>query len=359
AADMDSYLYDIPAGTRGSDQWQDELDQRAEDFADACSDSSGDLLQYITTDQSSRDLDLLRAVLGDEKLNYLGFSYGTFLGATYAKNFPENVGHVVLDGAIDPSSSATDVGVGQAEGFENALRAYMQSCLDGDVGECPFTGSVDDAMGDVSDLLASVDANPLQGSDGRQVGGDTLFTAIATLLYSEGNWPTMTQVLTDVLGGGADYALNIADFYNSRDADGTYTDNQNEAFTAYNCMDYPEESDADEDAINAEIAEKAPTIAPYWSGSDPCMWWPYPPTGTREKITADGAAPIVVVGTTGDPATPYKWAQSLADQLSSGVLLTYEGEGHTAYGGQSECIDSAVNAFFLDDTVPEDGTTCQ
>ncbi|GAA4785249.1 alpha/beta hydrolase [Microbacterium gilvum] len=359
ADEMDAYLYDVPAGTRGSDEWQADLEARAEGFANACDANSDGILEFITTEQSSRDLDLIRAVLGETELDYIGYSYGTFLGATYAKNFPERTGRLVLDGAIDPSASGEDVGLTQAIGFESALRTYMQACVDGTTGaDCPFTGTVDDAMGDLSALLSAVDANPLAAADGRVVGADTVMTGIIAALYNEANWMYLTQALAEALEGDPATALFLADFYNGRDAGGGYADNSTEAFNAYNCMDYPAESEEASAAVEQRIAEEAPTIAPYWSGASVCAYWPFEPTGTRGEIAADGAAPILVIGTTGDPATPYEWAVSLADQLASGVLLTYEGEGHTAYNGVSDCVNETVEAFFLDGTVPEDGRVC-
>lgn len=357
AEGMDHMLYDIPADPRGSQGWTDELTQRNQQFVDACEANSDGILPYITTDNAARDMDLIRAVLGDRTLNYLGYSYGTFLGATYAKLFPERVGRLVLDGAIDPSVSGLDVGTTQAVGFESALRAYMADCLNG--RDCPFDGTVDEAMADLGTLLASVDAQPLQGDDGRMLGADTLLTGIIAALYAQDSWPYLTQALTQALQGDPTTALLLADFYNNRNADGTYSDNSTEAFRAYNCMDYPlDTSQADKDAADALVAEKAPTIAPYWQGVDVCEVWPYAPTGVREKIAADGAAPIVVVGTTNDPATPYAWSVSLADQLSSGVLITREGEGHTGYNKGNACVDQAVEAYLVDGTVPQDGLTC-
>ncbi len=354
---MDAYLYDIPADPRGSDGWRAELTARNEEFVSACEANSGGILPYVTTDNAARDMDLLRAVLGDAKLNYLGYSYGTFLGATYAKLFPERVGRLVLDGAIDPSVSGLDVGTTQAVGFESALRAYMADCLT--TNGCPFTGSVDDGMADLATLLASVDASPLKASDGRMLGADSLMTAIIAALYSQDSWNYLTTALSNALSGDADMAFMLADFYNGRIGVGSYQDNSTEAFRAYNCMDYPlDTTQADKDAADALIQQKAPTIAPYWDGVDVCESWPYPPTGVRERITADGAAPIVVVGTTNDPATPYAWSQSLAEQLSSGVLITREGEGHTGYNKGNACVDDAVEAYFLDGTVPQDGLTC-
>ncbi len=357
AAGMDAYLFDIPSDPRGSDGWESELTARNQTFADACEANSDGILPYITTEFAARDMDLMRAVLGDDQLNYLGYSYGTFLGATYAKLYPDKVGRLVLDGAIDPSIPGVEVGTTQALGFESALRAYMADCLTGK--ECPFRGTVDEAMADLGTLLASVDARPLAGADGRMLGADTLLTGIIAALYSQDSWPYLTQALTDALAGDPTTAFLLADFYYGR-TDGAYDDNSTEAFRAYNCMDYPDDTtDAEQDAADALVAEKAPTIAPYWESVDVCKVWPYPATGTRGAITADGAAPIVVVGTTNDPATPYSWAVSLADQLSSGVLVTREGEGHTGYNKGNSCVDAAVEAYFVDGTVPQDGLVCK
>ncbi|MER7796310.1 alpha/beta hydrolase [Microbacterium sp. NPDC096154] len=355
-AAMDEYLYGLPEHERGTPEWEEELTAENRAFAEACEANSAGILPFITTEQAARDMDLLRGVLGDDKLTYLGYSYGTFLGATYAKLFPQRVGRLVLDGAIDPSVSGTDVGVTQGLGFEKALRTYMQSCLETE--GCPFGGSVDQAMGDLAALLASVDRDPLPAPDGRQLGADSLMTGIIAALYAQENWPYLTQALAQALQGDPSTAFLLADFYNGRE-DGEYTDNSTEAFQAYNCMDYPtDESQEELDASEQLLRREAPTIAPYWDGPSVCEVWPFEPTGVREKIAASGAAPIVVVGTTGDPATPYEWAVSLADQLSSGVLITFEGEGHTAYNGSSDCIDGAVDAYFLDGEVPEDGLTC-
>jgi hypothetical protein len=172
------------------------------------------------------------------------------------------------------------------------------------------------------------------------------------------NTESNTSALSGALQGQAGPAFQLADFYYARSG-GTYSDNSTEAFTAYNCMDYPAESAEDQAAERQTLEEKAPTVAPYWSTTDGCGAWPAQPTGTRTALTADGAAPIVVVGTTGDPATPYEWSVALADQLSSGVLITRVGEGHTGYNKGNSCVDTAVEAYFIDGTVPTDGLRCE
>ncbi|MEZ3155529.1 alpha/beta hydrolase [Microbacterium sp. BWR-S6Y] len=356
AAGMDAYLYDIPPGARGSDERNTALEQRQADFAQACEAGSDGILPYISTENAARDMDLLRAVLGDEKLNYLGFSYGSLLGATYAGLFPERVGRMVLDGGIDPSLAGSESGIAQAVGFENALRAFMADCLR--TSECPFSGSVDDAMDDVASMLARADARPLANGDGRLLGADTLLTAIVAALYSDQNWPYLRVALADVQNGDASVAFQLADFYNGR-VDGRYTDNTMQALRAYNCVDYPREDDADETAVQQQLAQEAPVVAPYWVGPDACAAWPAPPTGAPAAITAPGSPPIVVLGTTGDPATPYAEAQALAAQLSQGVLVTYVGEGHLAYNKGNDCVNSAVDDYLVDDTVPAADLRCE
>lgn len=357
AADMDDYLYGIPSAARGTAEWEAELLDAHKSFADACEANSDGILPFITTINAARDMDLIRAVLGDKELNYLGYSYGTFLGATYAQLYPEKAGRLVLDGAIDPAVPGLEVGATQALGFESALRAYMQDCLD--TNGCPFNGTVDQAMADLGALLASADRTPLQNGDGRLMGADSMMTGIIAALYSQDSWGALTQGLDEALQGDPTTMFLLADFYNGRE-DGAYIDNSSEAFRAYNCMDYPVEDDpAAEAATKAKIAKGAPTIAPYWDGPDSCSVWPYPPTGTRGEIAAEGAGPIVVVGTTNDPATPYEWSESLADQLEEGVLITRVGEGHTGYNKGNTCVDQAVEAFLIDDVVPEDGLRCE
>lgn len=357
-AQMDEYLYGLAGAPRGSDAWVQELRDARTAFGAACEAGTGELLANVDTVSAARDLDLLRAILGDERLNYLGFSYGTFLGATFAELYPEHVGRLVLDGALDPAASESDVTTAQAVGFEQALRAYLDDCLTGE--ECPFSGTADDAMAEISELLASVDASPLRGTDGRQVGADTLITAIIYPLYSAQSWPYLTELFTSVQFGEADLALQLADGYNGRNPDGTYLDNSTEAFSAINCLDYEYQSDV---AVMREkaaaVAAAAPVIGPYFGYGDlSCIDWPVPSEAERAPIHAEGADPILVVGTTGDPATPYEWAVSLADQLDSGVLVSYDGEGHTAYNKSNQCVADAVERYLIDGVVPESDPRC-
>lgn len=358
AAEMDDYLFGIPEAERGSDAWIAEVGAAAQQFGAACAEGTGELLANVDTVSAARDLDLLRAVLGDDELHYLGYSYGTFLGATYAELYPERVGRLVLDGAIDPSASNDEVTQAQVVGFEQALRAYLTDCLSG--SECPFSGTVDEAEDEVARLLASVERSPIRGSDGRFLGADSLVTAIIYPLYSADSWPFLNDMFETVMLGSADTALLYADLYYGREADGTYLDNQTEAFRAVNCLDYSYDADIDSmRASAAEIAEAAPIIGPYFGyGAIGCSVWPVASGSERPAIAAEGAPPILVIGTTGDPATPYEWAVALADQLDSGVLVSYEGEGHTAYRKSNACVDTTVEAFLLDGTVPDSDPKC-
>ncbi|RLQ82821.1 alpha/beta hydrolase [Mycetocola zhadangensis] len=357
--DMDDYLYGLSTAERGSEEWMAELASSAKEYGNACAENTGASLEYINTVSAARDLDLMRAVLGDAELYYLGYSYGTFLGATYAELYPEKAGRLVLDGAIDPSTSNFEVNLTQAKGFESALRAYLDDCIG--TPECPFKGSVDNAMTTIGDLMTSVDSSPIKNSDGRQLGASSLLTAIIYPLYSpESGWPLLSEMFVDVMSGSAAYAFSFADAYNGRNEDGSYSDNSTEAFSAYNCRDYTYDDDPARMAAEAaELAAAAPTIGPFFGYGDiGCANWPHPDGAEREKIAAAGAPPILVVGTTNDPATPYVWAEALAEQLESGVLVTYEGEGHTGYNKGSECVNSAVDDYLISGTVPSEDPQC-
>jgi len=357
AAQMDTLLstdfnFDTDAGLA-------EASAAYADFAAACGKNTGPILAHVDTQSTAHDMDLIRAVLGDEKLNYLGFSYGTQLGTTYAAMFPDKVGRMVLDGALDPSLSDDEITVGQAVGFESALRAYVADCQGGK--GCPLTGSVDDGMKQIATMLQKAKLSPLPTGESRKVTGALAFTGIAVTLYDQGSWSYLTQALTEAIEtGNGSTLLMLADIYYDRDTDGSYKTNSTEAFYGINCAD--DRPDATTSVMRdqaARIMAEAPTVGPYFGyGALVCANWPTPPVAPITDYSAKGAAPIVVVGTTNDPATPYVWAQSLAKTLSSAVLLTFKGEGHTAYGNGNACLDDAVNAYLADGTVPEDGLTC-
>jgi pimeloyl-ACP methyl ester carboxylesterase len=360
ASQMDAYLYDITPGMPGSAPWIAAQTKTSVAFGDACKQNTGALLDHVDTVSAAKDLDLLRAVLGDKKLNYLGYSYGTYLGAMYAQLFPQKTGRLVLDGALDPAASNFDVTKVQSEGFESALRAYLKDCLANNK-DCPFSGSVDAGMQTIANLLASVQSSPIRNSDGRELGANTLLTAIIYPLYDASAWSYLSDMFAGVMKGDAAYAFSLADGYNGRDSKtGKYQDNSTEAFLAINCLDYTYNDDPSVmKAQAAQLAKAAPVIGPYMSYGDiGCANWPYKSQVKRGPIHADGSAPILVVGTTNDPATPYVWAQNLAKELQNGHLVTYHGEGHTAYNKSNSCVNNAVDDFLVKNTVPKTDPMC-
>lgn len=332
------------------------------EFAAACQARSQRILPHVSTVDAARDMDVLRAALGDEKLTYVGASYGTFLGATYADLFPGRVGRLVLDGAMDPSRPALELNRDQTAGFETAFRAFAADCAE-QVG-CPLGQGSPDAVAErLKEFFRKVDAQPVPTTDRArpQLGEALATTGVIAALYDENAWPQLREALASAIddndGNGL---LALADSYYEREPDGKYA-NLMSANAAVNCLDQPP-AFAGPEAVEKAVAsfEKASPVfgaGLAWASLN-CAYWPAKATGTARALNAKGAPPIVVVGTTRDPATPYKWAQGLAGQLDSGVLLTYDGDGHTAYGRGSECIDSAINSYLRDGTAPEDGKKC-
>jgi pimeloyl-ACP methyl ester carboxylesterase len=327
------------------------------EFWAGCEEKSGDLAAHVSTIEAARDMDVLRAALGEEKLPYFGFSYGTRLGATYAELFPENVGRFVLDGAVDPSLPTLEGSLSQAEGFETALRAYLQDCVDR--GDCFLGATVAEGLETISDLLADIDGEPLPTGDERDLTVGNAFYGLVTPLYGKGNWPVLDIGLEEALGGDGTTLLQLSDFYGSREA-GHYVDNSLEAIGVINCLDDPWSLSAKQVPSHFdEFEEASPTFGKVFAwGLTACHGTPFETTEPPIEIDGSGAAPIVVIGTTRDPATPYQEAVAMAEQLESGVLLSRDGDGHTAYNKGNACIDDAVHAYFIDGTVPADGTEC-
>ncbi len=335
----------------------EELEESQENFWEGCEANTGALLGHVSTIEAARDMDVLRGVLGEEKLPYFGFSYGTRLGATYAELFPQNVGRFVLDGAIDPSLSAYDGLLSQAKGFETALRAYLEDCVAG--GSCFLGDSVEEGLDTITGLLDEIDDQPLPTNEERELAIGNAVLGVITPLYAKENWPYLDQGLQEALDGEGSTLLLLSDFYASREG-GTYTDNSVEAISVINCLDDPWSVDVDEvEQTYPEFEEASPTFGRLFAwfqvGCDGV-----PVTSTEEDVTIDGsgAAPIVVIGTTRDPATPYEEAVAMAEQLESGVLLSRDGDGHVAYTSGNTCIEDAVHAYMIDGVVPEDGTEC-
>jgi pimeloyl-ACP methyl ester carboxylesterase len=359
---MDAYTQtDITPDDAGETE---ELVDAYKGFAEGCGADAPKLLRHVSTVEAARDMDILRAVLGDEKLSYVGASYGTFLGATYAGLFPGRAGRLVLDGAMDPSLSARRLNLEQTAGFETAFQSFAKDCVQ--QPDCPLGGkgtSPDQVGKNLKAFFDDLDAKPLPtgDADGRKLTESLATTGVIAAMYDEGAWQQLRESLGSAMkqhdGAGL---LVLSDSYYEREADGGYS-NLMSANAAVNCLDLPAAfSSPDQVRESLPGFEKASPVfgeGLAWSSLN-CAYWPVHPTGEPHRIEAAGAAPIVVVGTTRDPATPYRWARALAGQLSSGRLLTYEGDGHTAYGRGSTCIDSAINTYLLRGTPPADGTRC-
>ncbi len=325
-------------------------------MTDGCRGRSGPLMDHMSTVEVAKDLDVLRALVGDDKLNYFGASYGTYIGATYAAEYPLKVGRMVLDGAVDPGQSPKNGELSQAKGFEGALDAYLKNCVQ---QGCPFGSTVGAAKQKIQNFLTSIDSTPLD-VNGRKLTEGEAFLGIILPLYNKDYWSYETSALRSALAGDGSQMLYFADQYTDRQPDGTYSDNAMEAQSAVNCLDHPEsESLAQIEAGRSQFLKASPTFGPA------AMWWPYACSNWPAKAEfpqpdfhAKGAAPIVVVGTTRDPATPYQQAVDLSKMLDSGVLLSRNGDGHTAYGMGNSCIDTTIDNYLVNDAVPPDGKRC-
>ncbi|MFJ5270454.1 alpha/beta hydrolase [Streptomyces sp. NPDC088358] len=341
-----------------------ELVDAYKKFAEGCARHSPKVLRHVSTVEAARDMDILRAVLGDQKLNYVGASYGTFLGATYAGLYPQRVGRMVLDGALDPSITARKLNEDQTAGFETAFQSFAKDCVRH--SGCPLGGagtSPSQVGKNLSAFFKKLDSNPIPTGDAKrgQLTEPLATTGVIAAMYDQAAWPQLREALSAAMkdkdGAGL---LALSDSYYERDAEGHYT-NLMYANAAVNCIDLPAAfSSPDQLEKSLPTFEKASPVfgdGLAWASLN-CAYWPVKPTGEPHRIEAKGAGPILVVGTTRDPATPYAWAESLARQLSSATLLTYVGDGHTAYGRGSVCIDSAINRYLLDGTPPPKGKRC-
>ena len=359
-AEMDAWAYapGIPSAPTSSDWAKARSD--ALWFAQKCEERSGALLPYIGTTASARDMERIRIALGLPTLDYLGFSYGTELGAVYSTLFPHSVGRLVLDGAVDPvPTDASEYGE-QGVSIQGALDRLFAWC-DADA-QCPFGNGRSRAAFDA--LLASARRHPIALGDGRTLVPEMIWTGVIMTLYNRDYWEYAVQGLASAAGSSRDGSLlaMLADSYVDRGADGRYRSNIMEAFPAIGCIDHPTvDSVARYRAIYEQFRRKAPDFAAgQASGGLLCGVWPAKNADPLPASFGDtGAPPMLVIGTTGDPATPYAWSQRLASLLQGSVLLTYVGEGHTALGGKSACIDAAATAFLAGGTLPAAGTRCQ
>ncbi len=334
-----------------AEEWQARIDGQIE-FGQSCLRRSGALLEHISTMETVRDLDLLRGLVGDSKINYFGSSYGTRIGALYAEVFPQRVGRMVLDGAVDINSTSK---IDQVDGFERALHHFAAWCAD---SPCKLGAQRDDVLSKIKEFLDRLDQQPLAVDDGRTLSQQQGVEAVFYAMYGGTNsWPGLRDALTAAIfdgdGGGM---LQLADAADRRNSDGTYGQLMY-AFPAIRCLDSQDDSVRAAAKRLTEDTREAPILGRLNGPDLVCPLWPVKSVPKQPKIDGNGAPPIVVIGTTGDPATPYEYAKSMADELSPAVLLTFDGEGHLAYG-QSSCIKTLVDAYLVRNQVPRDGTEC-
>ena len=325
-------------------------------IAEGCEEEYGEALGAFNTVDTARDMDRIRAALGDEQLTYLGYSYGTTLGSTYAELFPENVRALVLDGAVDPDRDVIADAEAQAAGFEQAFDAFAADCA-ALVAECPVG---EDPRSFLQSVLSQAVSDPIPSSEEgetREATAGVVMTAVIAALYDSDSWPQLAQGLAAAREGDAQDLFSLADSYSGRLEDGSYS-NLFDANIAINCADT--EETVEPDRVRELVTEWNEEYPLFGAGAAAslytCTTWDAPRTPVPER-DAEGSDPILVIGTEGDPATPLAGAVDLAAQLEEAVLLTWEGEGHTAYP-KTDCVTEAVNEYLISGAVPEDDLTC-
>jgi len=324
-------------------------------FNDECMANSGEILPYISTQASATDMNSIRQALGEDKISYFGFSYGSELGATWATMFPQTVRAAVLDGAVDPQATSAEEGMAQAKGFEGQLATFLAACSKNKACEF-YNGGKSEAAFDA--LLLDLDAKPLVVSAERTpVTQGVAFTAVAQAMYSDYYWSQLETALADAQQGDGAGLLKLYDDYYQRKDDGSYG-NELEAFLAISCLDDPGATSikAVDDAVPSFVAV-APRLGANFGYGYSCALWPVK-AAVKIEVTGKGAGPIVVIGTTGDPATPLASTRKMAAELEQGILLIVEANQHTGYGA-NECINTAVDSYLIDLTVPVSETTCK
>jgi pimeloyl-ACP methyl ester carboxylesterase len=352
-AQLDAF-FDLPPYPT-TDAQRSEMIAGDRKFIAGCLQRNGSYLSHIGTIDSARDMDVFRALLGDPKLTYYGASYGTFLGAKYAQLFPTHIRALVLDGAVDPAQDNLTGAAVQAHGFEVDLADFLRNCAAS--GSCPLGNTATDAQRGFDQLQARIAAHPeMVGS--RKMGPAEFIGGVAQGMYSVSEWADLRTALRRAENGDGSGVLAFFDALVERNRDGTYS-NLQEAFNAISCIDRqsPKSLSAYDASVRAHQKESPHFAAPIIYPSYVCALWPVPPVEQAHPVSAPGAPPILVIGTTHDPATPYSWAQALASQLG-GVLLTREGSGHTAYLSGNGCIVRDVDAYVLSLQTPAAGTTC-
>ena len=358
-SEYDDFLYGVSGFDFGSDEDIADSKEAIKEFAQKCLENTGDLLGHVDTISAAKDMDLLRAVLGEDKLHFLGYSYGSLLGTIYANLFPDRVGRFVLDGAIDPTVSDEQQTLFQIEAFEKALVAFLENCQQ--FRDCSFSGSVQTDLQKIRDFFLELETRPLPTQSGRELTIWAAVTGLIMPLYSESYWPYLSSAFAEAFEGNGDVFMLLADQYNDRSEDGSYSTNLIAANYAISCLDSRASANIFEmRRQNQALLEASPTLGRYWQyGGMRCESWPYDVVEPLPSFSASGAPVILVIGTTGDPATPYSQAQSLANEiLESGFLLTYNGEGHTIYGQKVTCVDNTVDRFFLTGDLPASDPNC-
>jgi pimeloyl-ACP methyl ester carboxylesterase len=344
---------DITPDTAGERQ---QLVDLAEEFADDCVVGNADIIEHVGTNNSARDIDTIRRALGEETISYFGFSYGSELGGTWATLFPDTVRAAVFDGARDPDADNFEATVQQLEGFETTLSTFLAECSADD--DCAFHND-GDAEGAFDELMSELDEAPIPGEPDRsEVTLRIALRAVFQAMYTELYWPALEESLAEAQDGDGRGLQSLADSYFQRQPDGTFG-NELEAFQAIGCADTDERLTVEEDdAAAAAYTAAAPRLAPAGSvGSYSCTFFP-DALDPRIEITGIGAGPIVVVGTTGDPATPLASTRAMAEALEDGRLVVVEADQHTGYN-VNRCINEVVNDFLIDLVPPADGTECR
>ncbi|MBK3624952.1 alpha/beta fold hydrolase [Streptomyces sp. MBT49] len=330
------------------------------EFNAACEKNSARMLPHVRTTDAARDMDLMRQVLGDDRLYYFGISYGTELGGVYAHLFPRHVGRAVFDAVVDPTQDAEQSSLGQARGFQLALDNFAAHCTSG-TQDCPVGDTAQDVENRIADLLRTLDRKPLPGIFPRLLTQSAATNGIAQALYSQDFWEYLTEGLEQAYSGDGKVLMLLSDLMNGRSENGEYS-NITAANVSINCADdKPRHSTAQVQEKLPRFRAASPVFGDFlaWSLVG-CTDWPVPGAADHPDVGAPGSAPILVVGNTGDPATPYEGARKMVDALGRGVgvELTYKGQGHGAYGSKNTCVQSAVNGYLLDGKVPAAGTVC-
>ncbi|WP_329545642.1 alpha/beta hydrolase [Streptomyces sp. NBC_01356] len=339
---------------------QKELLDNTKTFNAACEKNSGKTLPHLRTTDAARDMDLMRQVLGDDKLYYFGISYGTELGGVYAHLFPKNVGRAVFDAVVDPTQTSEQGSLGQAEGFQLALDNFADDCTS-KTEDCPIGDSAQDVKDRIAKLLADLDSKPIPGVFPRQLTQTAATNGIAQALYSKDFWEYLTEGLEQAYDGDGKVLMLLSDSMNGRNQNGQYS-NITAANISINCADDKPRYTADYvESKLPEFRDASPLFGDYLAwGMVSCTDWAVAGAADHPDVSAPGAAPILVVGNTGDPATPYEGAKKMVDALGKGVgvELTYKGQGHGAYDSGNKCVQDAVNGYLLQGTVPPAGTVC-